>query len=353
MFLIKNIKYNNLFFNNYIFNISYIKKMDNYIIKNCYNKKGLIKNKIFNNKKIYNYLLYRFVNEKNILNVCKKIYLNIEYDLLCPTCHKNFLTFIGKPSKLFSKYCSCTCAGNSKYNQLKKKETQKKHWGTYNCYDSSTYKEYLKNKIGVEYWTQTNNFKDKRKETLLKKFGTLNMYLIDDIKEKINKTCLEKYGVENPMKNEEIKKKHYLSYKQHKHIISKQEQLMLNYLNELFPNDIAHQYYSEEYPFKCDFYIKSKNIYIEYHGAHFHCGHAYNEKDKKDIEKLNELKGKSIQKHLLKDKENQYDKMIYTWTDLDVRKRKISKENKLKIIFYYNFPTKEKLYEDIMKMCKK
>lgn len=45
---------------------------------------------------------------------------------------------------------------------------------------------------------------------------------------------------------------------------SKSEEMSYVLLVERFgANDILRQYKSEEYPFACDFYIKSRNIYIE------------------------------------------------------------------------------------------
>jgi hypothetical protein len=39
--------------------------------------------------------------------------------------------------------------------------------------------------------------------------------------------------------------------------------------------------------------------------------------------------------------------MIYTWTDLDVRKLEIAKANNLKYLVFYKMPTKEELIEKI------
>ena len=57
--------------------------------------------------------------------------------------------------------------------------------------------------------------------------------------------------------------------------------------------------------------------------------HPYNENDNDDIEKLNSWKEKSKTSDF-------YKNAIYTWTDLDIRKQKIAKENKLNYKVFYN-----------------
>lgn len=70
-------------------------------------------------------------------------------------------------------------------------------------------------------------------------------------------------------------------------------------------------------------------MYIEYNGSHYHHGHPFNtldENDKKELERLQNLS----------DDKNQYNKIIYTWTDLDVRKRNTAKENNLNFIEFWS-----------------
>jgi hypothetical protein len=49
--------------------------------------------------------------------------------------------------------------------------------------------------------------KCKNKNTLLEKYGVINVFQLNEIKEKIKITNIEKYGVDNPSKNETIKNK--------------------------------------------------------------------------------------------------------------------------------------------------
>ena len=47
-------------------------------------------------------------------------------------------------------------------------------------------------------------------------------------------------------------------------------------------DDIIRQYNSERYPFSCDFYIKSLDVFIEYQGFWSHNVHPYNPDSEED-----------------------------------------------------------------------
>ena len=79
------------------------------------------------------------------------------------------------------------------------------------------------------------------------------------------------------------------------------------------------------YPFNCDFYIPSLNLYIEYNGSHYHHYHPFDINDDNDINELNRLKEKAENSNAHKNgKKSQYDNIIYTWTILDLKKRNIA-----------------------------
>ena len=253
--------------------------------------------------------------------------------------------FIGKPSKMFSKYCSCKCSAQNPNTTRLKQQSLYDKWGSYHCYDSSLYRKYHKEKFGVEYSWQRPDIKVKRKQTLLTKFNTTNLHSVDSIRSKIESTNVSKYGVSNPMLNETIKLKKFNSEKSNYSHFSKPELTLKTYLESLYPGDIITQYSSELYPFKCDFYIKSLDIYIEYHGSHFHNFKLFDMNNSNDITMLEQLKQNSLSKSK---HPNQYDMIIYTWTDLDVRKHNYALKNSLKYLVYYSLPSLEVLQNDIL-----
>ena len=78
------------------------------------------------------------------------------------------------------------------------------------------------------------------------------------------------------------------------------------------------------------------DLYIEFNGSQFHNGRPFLNNDK-DIQEVNALKDKSkLLKELNGVSKTQYDMIIYTWTDLDVRKRKIVHDNKLNFVEFWN-----------------
>ena len=129
-------------------------------------------------------------------------------------------------------------------------------------------------------------------------------------------------------KNFDSKKKHN-SYKQ-----SKPEELLYKYLcNRYGTDDILRQYKSDLYPYNCDFYIKSLDLYIELQGYWSHGYHPFNPNDKNDIERLNKLISR-------KDKSG-YIHAIDVWTVRDVNKREIAKQNNLNYLEIFSIKKEE------------
>ena len=110
---------------------------------------------------------------------------------------------------------------------------------------------------------------------------------------------------------------------------SKPEDLYYEYLLSIYDeDDIIRQYKSKAYPFNCDFYIKSEDLYIECNYSWTHGGHPYNPNSIKDNIKLANWSTKAWTS-------DYYKNAIYTWTGLDVRKQKMARRNNLnyKIIY--------------------
>lgn len=101
------------------------------------------------------------------------------------------------------------------------------------------------------------------------------------------------------------------------------------YLEEKYgKNDIIPQYSDDRYPFACDFYIRSLDLFVELNITWTHGGKRF-EKSEEDILLLNHWKEKA--------KTSKYYKnAIYTWTDLDVRKYNKAIENNLNYLVFYN-----------------
>ena len=268
----------------------------------------------------------------------------------------------------------------------KSKQTMLKNYGVDSAMKSEELREKHKSSIkkhyGVEYAQQSDKIKTKTKETCLEKYGVESPVLLEDVHKKAmelawtdeartsrEQTCLEKYGsktvlttdkVKQLAHTEEVNKKRALSTRktmvdkynvscgylltdvrkaamanihspeaEKKRVqtmldnnhISNAESLFMDLAN-LYELDYIQQYYNEEYPYLCDFYIPSKKLYVEINVFWTH-GHHWFLNSEEDKQVLNEW--------TLKDNKF-YNNAIYTWTDLDVRKRNIAKQNNLNYI---------------------
>ncbi len=168
---------------------------------------------------------------------------------------------------------------------------------------------------------------ERNKETKLKRYGDPNYNNM----EKSKQTCLEKYGVEFPSQLKEIVNKiNNTKAKNGTFNTSKPEEEYYAYLISKYgKDDVIRQYKDERYPFRCDFYIKSTDTFIELQLFWSHGGKPF-EGTKEDIEKLNRWKERAKTSKLYKDN-------INVWTVSDVVKRETAKKNNLNYIEYFHY----------------
>ena len=176
-------------------------------------------------------------------------------------------------------------------------------------------------KYGVDNLFKNDIIKEKIKQTNIQKYGVDNPLKNKEIREKIKQTNIQKYGVDNPLKNKEIWKK-----SQDNRQISSKSKLENNFLNYLKlkyePDDIITQYKSKEYPYYCDFYIKSINLYIEIQGHWTHNDHPFDINNLNDQLIMNKWRTKSLS-------DKYYKNALNTWTIKDVEKRNTAIQNNL------------------------
>lgn len=130
------------------------------------------------------------------------------------------------------------------------------------------------------------------------------------------------------------KEKEYLTRKKngtlgfHK---TRDEKKLEEILISLFGEDnVRYNYFDvDRYPFKCDFYIPSEDLFIELHAGWEHQEHAFNADNDTDKLILENLKTK-------REKSEYYENVIYQWTNLDVRKLNTFINNGLNYIIGYS-----------------
>ena len=365
------------------------------------------------------YLDQRFIDSNSYPETLKRIKNNILEKPKCPYCG-NPVKFIGKPSHLFQKYCSTSCRA---------KDVSKTYW-------IEGQKKYNLEKYGVEHNFQREDVKEKRKQTLIEKYGTDNPLNNDKIKynvvlniiknrnwyrgniedlkeinqledfiydfckiknvdkpeifdiqyaynklysevikseevqEKRSKTLKNHYNTDNLgevykqsyldkynqnisdyLKISEVRQKsHDTKKKNHSFSISKPEIRIYNLIKEKY-DDIIHQYRDKNrYPFNCDYYIPSLDLFIEYQGMQDHGGHPYDSTNQEDNNKVNKWKemNEDLKQRTGKTK-TRYDKMIYGWTIADPHKREVAKQNNLNYLEIWPNWTDEKILDEIKK----
>ena len=205
------------------------------------------------------------------------------------------------------------------------KQTNIQKYGVDNLFKNDIIKEKIKQtniqKYGVDNLFKSNIIKEKIKQTNIQKYGVDNPLKNKEIREKIKQTNIQKYGVDNPLKNKEIWKK-----SQDNRQISSKSKLENNFLNYLKlkyeSDDIITQYKSKEYPYYCDFYIKSINLYIEIQGHWTHNDHPFDINNLNDQLIMNKWRTKSLS-------DKYYKNALNTWTIKDVEKRNTAIQNNL------------------------
>ena len=225
----------------------------------------------------------------------------------------------------------------------KSKETCLKKYGVKHITQANIFKQKVKEtcleKYGVEYIMQSDIFKQKSKQTCLEKYGVEYPFQADIFKEKSKQTCLLHYGVQYPAQNKEIMLKTFDSRIKNKTSkFSKKEDEIFNYLITI-DNDTKRQYYSELYPFHCDFYLPNFDVYIEYQGMWTHGLHPFDKDNKDDIEILNKWEIKAETSKF-------YRSAIKNWTITDPLKRQTAKNNNLNYLeIFKNEIFKDKINE--------
>ena len=123
---------------------------------------------------------------------------DVDHILTCPIC--------GQPRAIktnrvgYMKTCdNPTCIGQCR--SLSKKESDKKKYGTDNYFITEEYKQKSRQtclkKYGVEHTAKAKEIKDKIKQSFRQKYGVDYYNQTEEHKKKVRETCLEKYGVTN------------------------------------------------------------------------------------------------------------------------------------------------------------
>lgn len=255
----------------------------------------------------------------------------------CKVCGKNVTFETRKGQWGYHIYCSGNCAMHDENIKQQIFTTKELLYGDRNYNNKEKLIDTLSKRTDEEIINITKKSKQTR---LLKNDGK---YFSDESINKIKETTYNRYGVDSFTKTQQFRdlifiqqkniqnKQYKTKKKNHSFNSSKIEKELEKYFYE---NDIKYisQYQSDKYPFTCDFYFPDSNYYVEIQGSWTHGCHPFDRNNIDDIRTLNIWDNKSKSSDF-------YKKAIYVWTEHDVKKRNVAKENGIKYleIFSYDF----------------
>lgn len=161
----------------------------------------------------------------------------------------------------------------------------------------------------------------------LRRFGVKNVFQLKAVKEKSKQTLISKYGVINIGQTQEQKDKAIATKKQNGTFnTSKPEESIYNMLKNIYGEEnIIRQYTDSRYPYNCDFYIKSLDLFLEINYSWTHGEAPYIGSPEQEAI-LNTWRSVGTEYYL---------NAIDTWTRRDVAKLQTAINNNLNFLFLY------------------
>lgn len=197
----------------------------------------------------------------------------------------------------------------------------------FNCRFDVRYAKAFRSLIGKEtfdYLSEKNRV-NKMMSTQIKEYGGVGLGSTDTLnhalKTKVNRivTEMDKYlstGSPSIYLSNSVPDTELLAFKK-----------LVDYFGR---NDVFYQYglfpKDNRYPFNCDFYIKSLDLFIELNYHYSHNDHWFDKTNECDVNKYNEWK----HSHNIK-----YRKAAYNWAITDLQKRKFAEDNGLNYLVFW------------------
>lgn len=127
------------------------------------------------------------------------------------------------------------------------------------------------------------------------------------------------------------KQKEYITKKAHGtfNTSKPEEEFYKELCTQYGAENVEYQYREARYPFKCDFYVKTLDLFIELNYTWEHGPHPFNEEDPKDLELLSLWQMRST------DGKSRYLYAIKQWTEIDPQKLECFRKNKLNFQIIY------------------
>lgn len=209
--------------------------------------------------------------------------------------------------------------------------------------------------LGCEVPAQSEVIRNKMRNTCIERYGVPHymqtevarnvsrVRLLNDTNffQKSRDTCMKKYGVSNYAQTKEFRRfmsermsnsdvqLSILDAKKQNHTLntSKGEIDLEQLLVAIFGrDDVKTQYFDKvRYPFACDFYIVSRDMFIELNASWTHGGHWYNDESSDYVLNESYIHGSEY-----------YKKVSETWSERDVVKRQKACDNNLNYVVFWD-----------------
>lgn len=287
----------------------------------------------------------------------------------------------GQYPKVFSELL-----GTDRYKSLKnecwrnkQREVMNKKYGVSNAFEKKSH-------LLVDNPMHSEESKAKRRKTMLERYGVEHPNQNPEIKakmlESMRKTNVECFGVENAMQCKDIA----LRSAEHRQIVmtekygapnsaqidsirnaifetrkkngtlnsSVAEDVLYEMLVGYFGNDdvLRNVCVDSRYPYHVDFYIKSRDLFIELNGDKCHYTHWFNPDDEKDLQVLASWIENRDRVEQETGKASRYRKYIETWTVSDVKKRNCAKEQGLNYLVFWDGSRKSRKNNELFPRLK-
>lgn len=180
-------------------------------------------------------------------------------------------------------------------------------------------------RYGVDYATQRKEVADlvtqHRQETMVQRYGAPNSVQVTEIRNKI----LEKRAENGTLTSSIHEKVLY--------------ELLIKHFGA---DDVIYNYLDKErYPYYVDFYIPSRDLFVELNADASHGKHWYDKMNPEDVERKEWMLKRAVELDELnapidKTHKSRYWNYVHTWTELDVEKRETARRNNLNYIVFWD-----------------
>ena len=260
--------------------------------------------------------------------------------------------------------------GDDEFNNLKNslwqskiKKTVRERYGVDNVFEKQVFDKFV-SKDAI------TDGRIKREATLLERYGVTSPNADPEICKRMQATAKEtnhlKYGVDNPMKVPEIAAK---SAKNRQRIMIEkygagnsvqvksirdsifESRRRNNTLNSSIPEEMLHlllinkfgeddvvrnKIIDSRYPYHVDFYIKSRDLFIELNGDRCHNTHWFDKDCERDVQILKAWQENADRLEAKNGKPSRYEKYIKTWSVTDVAKRESARNANLNYLVFWD-----------------